>query len=713
MNRRINKILLDILHEKEDSLANYAKLFKVSEQTIRNDVKEINFQLESSGGNKGIYLEDGYLQIPKEVDLKELFKTYASFQHYHLTLDERRTILALLLITSHDYVTTYYLSEYLLVSRNTLVSDIEALKKWFAKNDLILLSHIGKGYKVAGDEIKIRKAMTKLIIFNGLFDYGYDYALGWENNIFQNLLLDIIDSDNRYQTVSQLLMEAEKEEQLQLSDFSYQEMICYLIIMIERIKFSHYIETSETLEGMLESSKSSFAKAIIKKIEEAYAIEATKGELGYLISILRRKSYIKNNGRKIDSIEIQILINEFIFNLAKEMDIKYYLNSDLFDLLENHLKLLIYRLSLNDSVVNVLFDEIYQSYPDMFEIVKRNLREIESYLEVDIQQNELSFIVMYAMAILENSSNTHSKGQIRLRIVCNSGSGTAQLIKVKLLSAFPQISVISVDSSHALQKVQPDDQDLIVSTVPLKFDQSPVVLVNPILTEQDIVRIQKALYKIKPRHFIDQDYLITKEEAMIENFLPIIQKYIDAGEYQNFLCDIESFNRLNERLTAEPQEVSRLTSILSVERIELDRRCEDWQAAIKEAGRLLLADELITEEYIQGMIQMVVENDSYIVISPGVAIPHAEFSHGAKKIGASFVRLKEPINFNHQKNDPVKYVIAFSLPEGVSIGTCLYYFTEILATENFLEIMDQCRSEQEVMVQLRKLEDKVMGFPYE
>ena len=108
MNRRINKILLDVLHEKEESLVNYAKLFKVSEQTIRNDIKEINFQLESSEKNEALYFEDGYLKIPKEVDLKELFQTYASFQHYHLTLDERRTILALLLITSHDYVTTYY-----------------------------------------------------------------------------------------------------------------------------------------------------------------------------------------------------------------------------------------------------------------------------------------------------------------------------------------------------------------------------------------------------------------------------------------------------------------------------------------------------------------------------------------------------------------------------------------------------------------------------
>ena len=713
MNRRINKILLDILHEKEDSLVNYAKLFDVSEQTIRNDIKEINFQLESNNGNKAIYLEDGFLQIPKEVNLKELFKTYASFQHYHLTLDERRTILALLLVTSHDYVTTYYLSEYLLVSRNTLVSDIEALKKWFVKNNLVLLSHIGKGYKVVGDELDIRSAMTKLVIFNGLFDYGYDYAMGWENNIFQNLLLEIIDPDTRYQDVSQLLMEAEKEEQLQLSDFSYQEVICYLIIMIERIKFERFIEASDMLEEIRESSKSSFAQTILKKIEERFAITTTTGELDYLISVLRRKSYIKNNGLKIDSIEIQILINEFIFNLAREMDIKYYLNSDLFDLLENHLKLLIYRLSLNDSVTNVLFDEIYQSYPEMFEIVKRNLHKIEEYLEVEIQQNELSFIVMYVMAIVENSNHTQSKGQIRLRIVCNSGSGTAQLIKVKLLSAFPQIDVISVDSSHVLQKIQPEDQDLIVTTVPLQFDQSPVVLVNPILTEQDIIRIQKVLYKIKPRHFIDQEYLLTKEEAMIEDFLPIIQKYLDAGEYQSFLGDLESFNQLNERLSTETQEINRLTAILTIDRIALDQQCDSWQAAVEKAGNLLLQDKLITQEYIDAMIQMVVEFDSYIVISPGVAIPHAEFSHGAKKIGASFIRLAEPVSFNHQKNDPVKYVIAFSLPEGVSIGTCLYYFTEILATEDFISVMDQCQSEEAIMNQLRKLEDKVMGFPYE
>lgn len=78
-------------------------------------------------------------------------------------------------------------------------------------------------------------------------------------------MLEIIDPDTRYQEVSQLLMEAEKEEQLQLSDFSYHEMVCYLIIMIERIKHDQRIDVTENLAELQESSKAHFAQTIIEK----------------------------------------------------------------------------------------------------------------------------------------------------------------------------------------------------------------------------------------------------------------------------------------------------------------------------------------------------------------------------------------------------------------------------------------------------------------
>lgn len=713
MNRRINKILLDILHEKKQTLQRYASLFKVSEQTIRNDIKEINFKLAENKGAKIIFDEAGHLEISKEVDLNKLLKTYRSFQDYHLSQDERRTILALLLVTTKDYTTTYYLSEYVLVSRNTLVSDIEELKLWFQRNDLTLYSVVGKGYKVKGEEQKIRTAMTKLIIFNGLFDDDYDYAFSSGNNIFQNLLLEIIDKQTRYGEVGQLLLKVEHQEDVELSDFSYQEVVCYLLIMLERIQLGFQIEAGYQHDKLRESSKYNFGQAIVKQLSHDYQLKMGQGEVDYLVSILRSKSYIRNNSRRIDSIEMQILINEFIFNITKELDIKYYLNSDLFELLENHLKLLIYRIKMNNSVKNALYEEVYRSYSDIFPIVQRQLGKIEDYLGKAVTEDELSFIVMYVMAILENTINSSCQGPIRVRLVCNSGSGTAQLIKVKLLSAFPHLQVISVDSSHTLKKIQPENQDLIISTVPLQYKKSPVVLVEPLLTEDDVIAIQKAIYKIKPQEFIDPTYLITKEEKLLQDVSSLVKKYVDEANYQNFLKELEQFNYVRQQGSGDTEEVVRLSGILRLNQIVLDQSAENWQEAVRQAGNILQKDHYITAEYTEGMIQIIEGSDPYIVIAPGVAIPHTEASQGALKLGVSFLRLTEPVKFNHELNDPVKYVLAFSLPKGKSIGTCLYYLTEILATENFIERMNLCQTPEEVMIALKNMEDKVMGFSYE
>jgi transcriptional antiterminator/mannitol/fructose-specific phosphotransferase system IIA component (Ntr-type) len=713
LNRRINKILLDILRAKSETLQRYAELFNVSEQTIRNDIKEINFYLEKKHATKLIIDETGFLRMAEEIDLKSVLKAYSNFQNYRLCQNERRTILALILVTSSDYITTYYLSEYVLVSRNTLVSDIEELKKWFEQNQLSLSSFTGKGYKVIGDEKGIRAAMMKLIISNGLFDQEYDYAMGFEDNIFQNLLLDIIDKKARYQEIGKLLLEVEKQHQVQLSDFAYQEVVCYLLIMIERLQLGFSIQTLEDGVDVKSSSKYNFALSLAKELELKYNQKISDKEIASLVSILRSKSYIKNNGRKIDSIEMQIMITEFIFNISKELNIKYYLNSELFDLLENHLKLLIYRVKANINVQNVLFDEIYQSYSAIFPLIKKYLQKIEEYLQVSLTLDEISFVVMYIMAIFETNDVATKNKSLKVRVVCNSGRGTAQLIKAKLTATFPNIDIISIDSTHMLRKNNPTNQDLIITTVPLQFSYSPVVLINPILTEKDIIKIQKAIYQIKPREIIDQE-ISHQNRDMFQTLLSLMDKYVEKEEQDEFLKDIEAlYSPSITQLELDGTEVERLSDLLTMERIAFNVEVNDWREAISEAGKLLLKSELIEERYIEGMIKVIEENGSYIVISPGVAIPHADASDGAIKIGASFIKLKEAVHFGHPENDPVQYIIAFSIPEETSIGKCLYYFTEILANEDFLFRMDQQKTDSGMLLEMRKMENKVMGLTYE
>ena len=88
----------------------------------------------------------------------------------------------------------------------------------------------------------------------------------------------------------------------------------------------------------------------------------------------------------------------------------------------------------------------------------------------------------------------------------------------------------------------------------------------------------------------------------------------------------------------------------------LDAECQDWQACIWESGKLLVEKGDITEEYIKAVIDNVNEVGPYIVITKGVALPHATNKIGVIRTSMSFVRLKTPVNFGNKSNDPVKYI---------------------------------------------------------
>lgn len=99
-------------------------------------------------------------------------------------------------------------------------------------------------------------------------------------------------------------------------------------------------------------------------------------------------------------------------------------------------------------------------------------------------------------------------------------------------------------------------------------------------------------------------------------------------------------------------------SLLKREAVKLDIQPKNVLEAIKMSGDLLVKAGYATEKYTEAMIKGFNEVGPYIVLAPGIAIPHARPDQGALKTGLSLLRLKEPIEFGHQKNDPVQIVCA-------------------------------------------------------
>jgi mannitol/fructose-specific phosphotransferase system IIA component (Ntr-type) len=103
-----------------------------------------------------------------------------------------------------------------------------------------------------------------------------------------------------------------------------------------------------------------------------------------------------------------------------------------------------------------------------------------------------------------------------------------------------------------------------------------------------------------------------------------------------------------------------LSELLPRERIKLDVRINTWQDAIREAGKLLFDSGAVTYEYIEAMVKVAEELGPYIVIAPGIALPHAATKSGAKQTALSLIKLAEPINFGNPDNDPVRLVFGLS-----------------------------------------------------
>jgi PTS system ascorbate-specific IIA component len=123
----------------------------------------------------------------------------------------------------------------------------------------------------------------------------------------------------------------------------------------------------------------------------------------------------------------------------------------------------------------------------------------------------------------------------------------------------------------------------------------------------------------------------------------------------------------------------------------------DWKEAIKVAGKLLVDNGYAKPEYIDGMLKLAQELGPYIVITPGIAIPHARPEDGAEQVGYAVVKLDPPIYFGNPDNDPVHLLIGFCSPEANSHIDLLTKIAQILEKEHILDKIIATRSKIELV----------------
>ncbi len=103
-----------------------------------------------------------------------------------------------------------------------------------------------------------------------------------------------------------------------------------------------------------------------------------------------------------------------------------------------------------------------------------------------------------------------------------------------------------------------------------------------------------------------------------------------------------------------------LSTLLTKDTVRVQVAAKNWEEAIRIGGALLKDVGAISQNYIEEMVKSMKTLGPYIVIAPGIAMPHARPEMGVNKLGLSLITLKQPIFFGNPNNDPVKLVLCLA-----------------------------------------------------
>jgi len=136
--------------------------------------------------------------------------------------------------------------------------------------------------------------------------------------------------------------------------------------------------------------------------------------------------------------------------------------------------------------------------------------------------------------------------------------------------------------------------------------------------------------------------------------------------------------------------------LIRKEIVDVNVSVEDWEGAIRAAGKLLVADGAVEERFVEAMIRVAKEFGPYIVVAPGIALPHARPEDGVIKPSIAIVRLSTPVDFGNEQNDPVYLVVALAALDHEQHIEGLRRLAQVLGDKEKIEVIKQATTREDL-----------------
>lgn len=404
-------------------------------------------------------------------------------------VERRNKVMEELLLISPRKRNIFELYRSFYVSENVISNDEKIISEALFRFDL-QVTRVNKMIGVNGSEKNIRKALQEYIQHN------------------RNIRLDDLhvtsEEFNRYDAefVLRQLHLIENRLGLVIPHPYNINLFSHLYILLRRFRkvgnsFNVEVLHEQEKQQMKENPEiAKIADEIIQNSEQFLNTQLPENEHYYLYQYLV-SSRMERNGEEIEkpTRQVKAIARSFIKKMSFRLQ-RSFEEKELATKLARHIKPMVNRLHHGIEIKSNLLEQIKLEYADLFLATEDSAKEICSdYGLPRLTEDEVGFLTLYFAQAIEEYPQ-----QIKVMIVCTTGVGTSELLKVKVHKKFRELEIINVLPSRNVAEalVQSPDVEMIISTVQLSIDSLiPVVVVSAMLTLEDQKRLESMIARIR------------------------------------------------------------------------------------------------------------------------------------------------------------------------------------------------------------------------
>ena len=213
------------------------------------------------------------------------------------------------------------------------------------------------------------------------------------------------------------------------------------------------------------------------------------------------------------NLNAKLIFDDYIKNLKTLFNFDLNVDKGVYDAFINHLCQTIYRVKNKLSIYNPLNDEIKEHYKKYLYITKIINFSFKNVLNIDISDDEITYLSLYMYIFLEDKSI-----KLKVGVICQYGVGVSKALTFRLENEYPNIKFYSIGINDYNKY---DYFDIYLSTIDVDSNKD-VILISPFLDNKDKIKIDNYLNKLEnnfsliQKHHIEIiDYKTSREDILM------------------------------------------------------------------------------------------------------------------------------------------------------------------------------------------------------